>query len=571
MRRSRVLAITGAVAVAAASVMGSSTATAAPSVAAATTAATAAGAGSYIVLAKAGADAQALAAALTKAGATVTSVNTAIGMVSIEAASGAVVAAAKGMSTVQGVATDRAIGHAPKAGVDQKVLKENVLDATGTSSGPSDNKGKSGAKQGADPMDAQLWDMAMMQVPEAHQVTLGNKKVRVGVIDTGVDGQHPDIAPNFDAGLSRNFVTDMPDIDGDCEVASCVDPVDVDDDGHGTHVAGTIAAALNGQGISGVAPNVGLVNIRAGQDSGYFFVGPTVNALTYAGDAGIDVVNMSFYVDPWLYNCQGGAPEDTPEQAAEQNTIIAAVNRALEYAHSKNVTMVAALGNDNDNIDAPRADVSSPDYGTDPHRRTIDPSKCFDLPTQGAHVIGVSSVGPSKRKADYSNWAGNLTSGSLEVAAPGGWFRDGFGTPTYRTNGNLILSAAPLHVLQEAGQVDEAGEITASGAAAGVQKDCSGDTCGYYQWLQGTSMASPHAAGVAALIVSRFGKNMPHQGFGMAPDAVRDRLMATAVDTPCPAGGIQSYTQEGRSAAYTATCTGTTQFNSFTVTASSTR
>ena len=45
------------------------------------------------------------------------------------------------------------------------------------------------------------------------------------------------------------------------------------------------------------------MNVRAGQDSGYFFLGPTVDALTYAADAGIDVVNMSFYVDPWLYNC----------------------------------------------------------------------------------------------------------------------------------------------------------------------------------------------------------------------------------------------------------------------------
>ena len=73
-------------------------------------------------------------------------------------------------------------------------------------------------------------------------------------------------------------------------------------------MAGTIAAALNGMGVSGVAPKVSLVNIRGGQDSGYFFLGPVAHALTYAGDKGIDVVNMSFYVDPWLYNCVGGAP-----------------------------------------------------------------------------------------------------------------------------------------------------------------------------------------------------------------------------------------------------------------------
>ena len=261
----------------------------------------------------------------------------------------------------------------------------------------------------------------------------------------------------------------MPDIDGDaCEHPSCVDPVNEDDNGHGTHTAGTMAAALNGIGMSGVAPNVSLVNVRAGQDSGYFFLSPTANALTYSGDAGLDVVNMSFYVDPWLYNCKGGAPQDTPEQAAEQDVIIETMNRALNYAHRKGVTLVAALGNNNEDISNPRPDTTSPDYpaGTE-HPRTIDNANCLDLPVEGPHVIGVSSLGPSEKKADYSNYATDLTSGELEVSAPGGWFRDGFGTATYRTNGNLILSTAPLNVMQEEGQVDADGNITPTRRLAG--------------------------------------------------------------------------------------------------------
>ena len=99
------------------------------------------------------------------------------------------------------------------------------------------------------------------------------------------------------------------------------------------------------------------------------------------------------------------------------------------------------------------------------------------------------------------------------MSAPGGWFRDGFGTPTYRTNGNQILSTYPLHVLQAQGRVDAAGNITPAGAAVGVMKDCDGSTCGYYAYLQGTSMASPHVTGVAALAVSRFGVKDPrHKG-----------------------------------------------------------
>ena len=108
----------------------------------------------------------------------------------------------------------------------------------------------------------------------------------------------------------------------------------MDENGHGTHVAGTIGAALNGIGMAGVAPKVDLVNIRAGQDSGYFFLGPTLDALTYAGDNGIDVVNMSFYIDPWLYNCTAN-PADSPAEQRDQKLIIEATQRAIDYARSQ--------------------------------------------------------------------------------------------------------------------------------------------------------------------------------------------------------------------------------------------
>ena len=78
--------------------------------------------------------------------------------------------------------------------------------------------------------------------------------VTVGIIDTGVDASHPDIAPNFDARLSRNFTMDIPSVDGPCEVATCIDPANVDEDGHGTHVAGIVGAASNRLGTDGRRP-----------------------------------------------------------------------------------------------------------------------------------------------------------------------------------------------------------------------------------------------------------------------------------------------------------------------------
>src|SRR5439155_887658 len=120
----------------------------------------------------------------------------------------------------------------------------------------------------------------------SYAVQTGSDAVRVGISDTGVDGSHPDISPNFDRELSRNFTVDDPVIDGPCEDEpdhSCTDPPDVDEDGHGTHVAGTIGAALNGVGIGGVAPGVDIVNLRAGQDSGFFFLQPTAAGSSRSG------------------------------------------------------------------------------------------------------------------------------------------------------------------------------------------------------------------------------------------------------------------------------------------------
>ena len=572
MRRSRMVALTGAVALAT-TAFGASTATAelqSPSTTTASAASTA-GSGTYVVLADRGADARAVAAALRRAGATVTSVNTDIGLISVKSTSAGFLKTARGLAGVKGAASDGVVGRSPDAGrVQDRVLKEHQ-----TSPNRSSGNGKAtGAKKpgtgstDTDPLDTYLWGMDMINAPQAHAVTLGDKRVLVGVMDTGVDGTHPDLAANFDRALSRNFTTDMPDIDDACEHPSCVDPVDEDDNGHGTHTAGTMAAALNGMGLSGVAPNVSLVNVRAGQDSGYFFLSATANALTYSGDAGLDVVNMSFYVDPWLYNCKGGAPEDTPEQAAEQDVIIEAMNRALGYAHDKGVTLVAALGNNHEDISDPRVDLTSPDYppGTE-HARTIDNANCVDLPVEGPDVLGVSALGPSGNKADYSNYANDLTSGELEVSAPGGYFRDGFGTDTYRTNENLILSTAPRNVMVEEGQVDAAGNVTPLGESLGTMKDCGvvngTEQCGYYQYLQGTSMASPHAAGVAALAVSAKGHKEGKGGFGLKPDKVRKLLLGSATNHACPTPPLQSYTDVGRPAEFDALCTGTAGFNSF--------
>jgi lantibiotic leader peptide-processing serine protease len=508
----------------------------------------------YIVLAGDNASLAAATKAATESGGRVVRTNEAIKSVTVVSNDANFVAKVSAKAAVDGVARNEVIGKAPDEAVKKRddVEKEATREAV--------EAAKHSAPPGAEPLAELQWDMKMIgATPEGSMsITQGNKGVVVGIIDTGVDGTHPDIAPNFDEAKSRNFVTDRPDLDGKpCTIESCVDPVNVDDDGHGTHVAGTIGAANNGFGMAGIAPNVTLVNIRAGQDSGFFLLEPTVNAITYAGDAGVDVVNMSFYIDPWLYNCTAN-PADSPEEQAEQRTTIKATKRALRYARSRNVTLVAALGNGHLDTSNPGVDETSPDFPFQtPRPRTIDTATCLDLPAQGPGVIAVSSVGPSKRKADYSNYG----SSQNDIAAPGGWFRDGFGTPTFRTIENLTVSAFPKNVGIAKGDIDPVTGDILPDAPDDVFKHCVGDVCGYYQWLQGTSMAAPHVAGVAALIVSKYGRSRGRRGIEMDPRKVEKRLYRSAEQIECPAPVI-SYIQEGRDASFDAPCEGDAEYNS---------
>ena len=220
----------------------------------------------YLVLLEAGADRNQAVAAVKAAGGEVVKENAHLGTLTVRAAASGFVARVSASSAVEGAARSRPIGTVPQQ-KPRTVEREN--GGTGKAAAA---KGKKTV--GMDPLDAQLWGLRMVRSDLARQVQPGKKSVKVGVLDSGIDARNPDIAPNFDWKLSRNFAPDIPEIDGVCEFRGCVDPVGWDDGGHGTHVAGTIGAAVNGVGVSGVAPNVTLVEIRGGQDSGFLFLGP---------------------------------------------------------------------------------------------------------------------------------------------------------------------------------------------------------------------------------------------------------------------------------------------------------
>ena len=319
-----------------------------------------------------------------------------------------------------------------------------------------------GAATSAEPLAGLQWDMAQIDAFQAHEVTRGSTDVLVGDIDTGLDYTHPDLAANVDDSASANCVGGVA-VPGKVAAA--------DDNGHGTHTAGTIAAAANGIGIVGVAPAVRIAGIKAGDADGFFFPEAVICAFMWAGDHKVDVTNNSYFADPWLFNCK-----NDPEQRA----IWTAERRAIQYAQKNGVLVVAAEGNQADDLSHPTQDETSPD-NTTPVTRDIT-NACAVVPTEVPGVVGVSATGNKRLKSFYSSFG----TSSVDVAAPGG---DSVLQLTAAAPNGRVLSTWPASLLTVTCLPARRLVDPVSGAA--------------YCYQQGTSMASPHAAGVAALIASR--------------------------------------------------------------------
>jgi len=287
-----------------------------------------------------------------------------------------------------------------------------------------------------EPLESQQWGNDVLQVLKAHAIEDGKPSVLVGDLDSGIEDRHEDLKANFNKDASVDCTeSGVPNTkEGAWRPTSST---------HGTHTAGTIAAARNGKGIAGIAPGVQIASIKVVDDGGFIYPEYAICGFMWALDHGVDVTNNSYYVDPWWFWCK-----NDPDQGA----VLESMDRAIEYTQKKGMVNVAAAGNQNYDLAHKTTDSSSPD-DSDPIPNRDVSKGCLSVPAEIPGVITVSAIAQNLTRASFSNYG----KGVIDVAAPG---------------------VNVLSTIWQGSQYDQ------------------------YGFLSGTSMASPHVTGIVALLES---------------------------------------------------------------------
>ena len=307
-----------------------------------------------------------------------------------------------------------------------------------------------------DPLRPQQWGLDQVRAEQAWATTTGTGTV-VAVLDTGVDLTHPDLKANLVQGATFTCRKGAsPCGDGNWKGQ---DGVGQEVDTHGTHVAGIIAAVTNnGVGVAGVAPGAKIMPVKVLEDGSGSF-GEIAAGIRYATDKGAKVINLSL-----------GALPGT--QALTITGLESSVTKAIAYANSKGVAVIAAAGN--------------------------EAFPVCDTPSFERGAMCVTATDRNQVKPWYSN--GALKPDLKAVAAPGG--------------AGLVFCA------------DDIVSTVPQGTGS------AGCKLANYDYYAGTSMATPHVAGVAALLFAQ----------GRTLGNVENALMKTARTPGADARGVYTPT-----------------------------
>ena len=327
-----------------------------------------------------------------------------------------------------------------------------------------------------EPFSFLQWPLEAINVEGAWNQGVTGAGVRVAIIDGGIRSDHIDLSSQLDFEASRSFVppSATPNFEWNDE-----NPLNTF--WHGTHVAGIVGAADNARGTIGVAPGATLIGVKAlhdfnGNSSGSGAFSWIINAVYYAstpleaGGAGADVINMSL-----------GATLDEKDKTDGNKEAVRelkkALDRATRYAWQQGALVVASAGNGSTNFD--------------------DAKTLLKVPAGNQHVFSVSATGPTnwasgntnfEQLAYYSDFGKSL----VDIAAPGG-------------NYAYFFEDAEDGALD----VCTVGFITRSCYLFDGYFSTVGSSPTSYNWAQGTSMASPTVAGVAALVMEQYGTGNP--------------------------------------------------------------
>jgi lantibiotic leader peptide-processing serine protease len=320
------------------------------------------------------------------------------------------------------------------------------------------------------------WDMQRLTNDgKSYNINDGNEDTVVAVIDTGIDFSHPDLKENADLAGSKTFVPGTTDA--------------WDKNGHGTHVAGSIAA--NGK-VKGVGPGLTVRAYRVFGATGGAQQSWITDAIVAAANDGVEVINMSIGGWRWMAH--------NLDEKGDSASVVA-YHRAIQYAIQKGVTVVVSSGNDSkdlNNLHDMQAYWKTT-YGLD----IKGPSRVVPAQIPGVITVSSSNEWSTDGIAFYSNY-GN----AIDVAAPGGdngpvydglYRKDPAGNYlntrdfTYRT-----LSTYPTYPV-------------GGGAGTNATTQFSDGKWHGYSYLHGTSMAAPKVAGVAGVIKAAHPEYSPAQ------------------------------------------------------------